>query len=133
MFNHVSLDDGTGGTKPTNNQEHGGYLDNGVAIQVPSGPVVDPSVSSSAYIMLPQGYDRYHSHPSGTKGGDINFNKLGLTPFSSFVQPPDSPHFEKIGDNTGYIFGRGNNTVYIYNKNGLQATMSTLDFLRLRR
>ena len=137
MFNHVSLDDGNGGTRPENNQEHGGYLDNGVAIQVPSGPVTTPG--NTASIRLPMGYDKYHSHPSGTLGGGIdinaNFNTIGSgTPVKSFDQfPSPDSDIPNIGRNTGYIFGRGDKTVYIYNKNGVQATMRTEDWLRLRR
>jgi hypothetical protein len=134
MYNHVSLDDGLGGTRPENNQEHGGYLDNGVAIQVPSGPVTVPGGTAS--INLPIGYDRYHSHPSGTKGGiniNANPNQIGATPMSFFIQRPDPTHFERIGNNTGYVFGRGDNTVYIYNKNGIQASMHTDNFINLLR
>ena len=141
MFNHVSLDDGKGGTRDANNQEHGGYLDNGVAIQVPSGRVTVPDGNNSASISLPQGYDRYHSHPSGTRGGEIdlfaNPNQMGTGTLVGFFKQPPSPDVDipNIGNNTGYVFARGDDKVFIYNKYGVQASMPTgsfINFLRLK-
>ena len=137
MVKHVSQDNGKGGTKDKNNREHGGYINDGVVVFEPSGPVADPSKVDYASISITVGYPSFHSHPSGTKTEFIaptsNLSPLQSSSASifggrnskdsKFVQPPSPSDISNAGSHICYVFGMGNKTVYIYNSRGIQATI----------
>ena len=120
-------DDGRGGTKPDNNREYGGSIENGKVVPAPPGPVSILGVDTRAEISLPAGGSTFHSHPSGTIGdpspispGTIQF---GPKETAKFDQHPSDIDIHVAGEHTHYVFGRGDNKVYIYNRNGVQAVI----------
>ena len=126
MVDIVNKDDGTGGTKPENNQEHGGRVTKtGVVVPRPSGPVVDPTLPGGGSIdfgPVYEGQSTFHSHQSGTKGN------------GKFLQAPSIGVDHDLDNNptgTHYVFGRGgrDKTVYIYNGSGVIATIPQIYFV----
>ena len=115
MVIEVSRDDGSGGTDSNNNREYGGVLRNGEVILCPPGLVTDPSASASATITLPSGSSSFHSHPSGTK--------TNATTTYFFVQEPSDGDKATAGSYIHYVFGRRDNTVYVYDSSGTLATI----------
>ncbi|OJW32100.1 MAG: hypothetical protein BGO54_16945 [Sphingobacteriales bacterium 46-32] len=115
MVKIVSKDDGTGGTKASNNQEHSGNLVNGDVKASKSGGVGDPSKGKVASISDVD----FHSHPSGTK------KVPGAT--AMWVQPPSKQDIT-TGKKTEYVFGMKDGTIYIYNKTGVVATIPISTF-----
>jgi RHS repeat-associated protein len=112
MVKAVSKDDGTGGTKPSNNREYSGtFTKTGVKENAP-GAVNDPTKGTPA-VSIAESID-YHSHPSGTKsvpGGH-----------AEWVQPPSRQDIQ-TAKGTQYVIGMKDNTIYIYNKSGTVATI----------
>jgi len=112
----VSKDDGTGGTKAANNREYSGnFIKNGVSAN-PPGAVADPSKRQMAITV---GVNNFHSHPSGTKrvpGGT-----------AVWIQPPSKQDIQ-VSKGTEYVFGMRKNTVYIYNRTGVLATIPITAF-----
>ena len=126
-------DDGRGGTKPDNNREYGGSIENGKVVPAPPGPVSIIEEGNHAEISLPAGFPTFHSHPSGTIGdqsptspGTIRFGSI-LT--GKFDQHPSDIDVRVAGEHTHYVFGRGDNKVYIYNRNGVQAVIPMKHFV----
>ena len=116
MVNAVSKDDGTGGTKSSNNREYSGnFTKTGVKENAP-GTVGDPTKGKPA---ISVGDNDYHSHPSGTKsvpGGH-----------AEWVQPPSKQDIQ-TATKTEYVVGMKDNTIYIYNKSGVVATIPVSTF-----
>lgn len=113
MVDAVSKDDGTGGTKPANNREYSGNFTPSGVKEDKAGPVTDPSKGAPATTV---GIEEYHSHPSGTK--DVP----GTTKQWVWTQPPSKQDIQ-ITKGTSYVIGMSNNTIYIYNKSGVVATI----------
>jgi len=134
MVNIVSADNGNGGKADANNREYGGSIQNGTVVAATPGAVANPAVQSSASIDLPIGTTTFHSHPSGDvvvapPTGTIG----GKTTTSSFNQFSSSVDVGNAGGQTHYVFGRGNNTVYIYNSSGVQAVVPMRYFVNPKR
>ena len=129
-------DDGTGGIGDANNREYGGYANaEGTAWERTDiqGPVGNPQEQDFLPIYgLIDGRIKYHSHASGTRNdGNAGFsNSVGVSSFSnntvhvdSWEQIPSEVDIVKAGINPSYVFGMGNRTLSVYNKNGIQATL----------
>ena len=127
MFEIVSQDDGTGGTSPNNNREYGGYIDNGIVYETPSGMIADPSKDNKATIQLNTGYSTFHSHPSGNRESYYDAEGVEHTP--CFNQFPSSEDITAAGNFTCYVFGRRDGFVYIYNSSGTQAIIYQSAFI----
>ncbi len=121
MVTEVSRDDGSGGTDPNNNREYGGVLLDGEVILCPPGLVTDPSANASATITLPSQGSSFHSHPSGI------ITDATTTYF--FVQEPSDSDKATAGSVIHYVFGRRDNTVYIYDSSGTLATIPDKHFV----
>lgn len=68
-----------------------------------------------ATIELPNGVSTFHSHPSGTIAENGSGNIFEESRVHFFEQSPSKLDIENAEGFTHYVFGRGNNTVYIYN------------------
>jgi len=134
MINIVSGDNGRGGRSDINNKEYGGSITNGVVTAATPGAVANPQTDASASISLPTGTSTFHSHPSGNiiVGPDSN-TFGGSTTTYSFDQHPSTIDVKGAGSNTHYVFGRGNNNVYIYNSSGVQAVIPMKHFVNPKR
>jgi RHS repeat-associated protein len=118
MVQAVSKDDGTGGTKPANNREYSGnFAKTGLKENAP-GPVMDPTKGAPA---TSAGDNEYHSHPSGTKSMSGGYHAI-------WVQPPSKQDMLTDSKGTEYVVGMKSNTIYIYNKTGVIATIPLSTF-----
>ena len=127
-------DDGTHGISDANNREYGGYANaEGTAwekLDVQS-EVGNPQEGDIPIPGLKYNRIRFHSHPSGTRstGNSNNVEFSGAT-FSedkrvthSWVQTPSKADIKKAGNTINYVFGMGDKTLSVYDKNGIQATI----------
>lgn len=64
--------------------------------------------------------DSIHSHPSGDNTG-------------GFLQFPSKTDLDNTGETISYVFGRSNNTTYIFNSSGVLATIPTSRFVDFKR
>ena len=113
MYRIVSQDDGTGGTKPSNNREYSGEIRNNEVKANAPGPVVDLEAASKGTevtTIVSATCPFFHSHASGTTD-DLKFH----------FQYPTNLDLEVAGKYTCYVFARGEDVVYIYNSKGIQA------------
>ncbi len=123
MVAQISKDDGRGGRSDANNREYGGEItDEGLVMH--EGPV-SSSPSYGAHILLSDDYATFHSHPSGS----LTRNKVKYM----YTQHPSSQDIINSGGRTCYVFGRRNGTVYIYDSNGVQATIPTKYFINQKK
>jgi RHS repeat-associated protein len=120
MVNEVSKDNGRGGMSDANNREYGGSISNGTVTLEAAGSISSPG--NSASIALPVGVSTFHSHPSGSSsessapasgtGSTVSFG--GTVTNRGYVQSPSPQDINNAGRHTNYVFGRGNNNVYIW-------------------
>ncbi len=108
--------------------EYGGTVGkDGTVTAATPGSVADPTKDCHATIEITTDRNTrstFHSHPSGNvvnapPAGTIG----GSTTTYGFTQGPSSIDVNNVGNRTGYVFARGNGTVYIYNKTGVVASM----------
>ena len=135
MVNIVSKDDGRGGASDSNNQEYGGYIQDGVVSPNDSGPVVDPNLNQNGEITTKFGLPTFHSHPSGTGKSSqepkhrFSSTKIGGSKPRGHFQPPSPQDIQNAGSTTNYVFGRGNKKVYVYTRDGVQAVIPMKNFV----
>ena len=122
MVAEISRDNGRGGTEAANNREYGGTIQNGKVVVASPGPVANPLADAKASISLPGGFVSFHSHPSGsvTENGETRY----------FVQPPSIDDINTAGEQIHYVFGRRDNIVFVYNKDGVQAVIPMRHFVQ---
>lgn len=132
----VDADDGTGGTRPANNQEHGGQIrevydddgnPTGVLEVIPSdsSPVKSPIAGQT--IAITHKIDirtraTFHGHSSGTKDGIIYVQTPSTGDFSSATDARGNPY-------NNYQFGMsktisGGQKVYVHSTNGVKAVIN---------
>ncbi|NII29669.1 hypothetical protein HB364_31610 [Pseudoflavitalea sp. X16] len=117
-YEYVKNDNGLGDTIKENNREYCIEIDTlGIRNEF-AGPVKDPS-KGGAYVDTKNMRNlirHSHSHPSGTK--TISGKEC------SFGQPPSLSDIKAISSvKIGVVFGRGNDTVYIYGVKGVLAVL----------
>jgi len=113
MVKIVSKDDGTGGTSANNNREYIGKLSNGKVVEEAPGPVGDPSKGNLATSTTTATSNEisFHSHPSGRNG------------VYGWGQPPSRQDITTTTGRVNYVFGMRGQTIYVYNKTGVIATI----------
>jgi RHS repeat-associated protein len=124
MHDVVSKDDGQGGTSAKNNTEYGGLLFKGTVVEHKPGPACDPSKGKPASIATSFLQIDFHSHPSGTKKIKLPGGGTGT---ASWAQPPSHQDI-KTANRTEYVYGMASQTIYIYNKSGVVATLPLKTF-----
>ncbi len=135
MADVVNQDNGRGGTKDSQNMEYGGNILNGDIISTRSKDVgrLKNNESAELTIDLLHGSPSFHSHASGTYVPLGNINVIGgTTTVKHWNQSPSKSDINNAGNNTHYVFGRGNGTVYIYNSQGVQATIPQKYFVTFK-
>ena len=115
----ISKDNGNGGTRDENNREDGGHFTKEVVREVEAGPVAKPGDKYVSVTLLFPNHT-FHSHPSGDNTG-------------GFLQFPSKTDLDNTGETISYVFGRGNNTTYIFNSSGVLATIPTSRFVDFKR
>jgi RHS repeat-associated protein len=147
MVDVVSQDNGNGGTKDKNNREYGGTIcsDGSVMPQQP-GPVSSRESQAPAEIKLEVNSETkstFHSHMSGASTsssddasrlstGNVSKQGGGETITHAAHQAPSEQDIRKAGKGTHYTFGMGGpqQTVYIYNRSGVVATVPLKHFVK---
>lgn len=113
-------DDGSGGSYPINNREYGGMItSNNTLVNFDKGPVSNPCLHGPAVKLRGDGKAEYHSHPSGTRF-DIRFEQVYTC---GFLQPPSKEDQDVVAHRRGYVFGMGNELIYIYDSSGIKAVI----------
>jgi len=116
MVNSIK-DDGTGGTTAANNKEYSGSFGGKKGVYgTKESNAGKPSEGKPLETTTP--FD-FHSHPSGTEKITIR----GESYTGSWAQPPSKQDISISGNKNQYVVGMGNGTIYIYNKNGVIATI----------
>lgn len=111
-------DDGSGGNYPNNNREYGGMIqpDNSLAF-FEKGAFGNPCLRGLSIKMRGDGKAEYHSHPSGTRF-DIRFEEIYTC---GFMQAPSKHDLQVAQHRRGYVFGMGNELIYMYDSSGIKA------------
>jgi hypothetical protein len=137
MVDIVNADNGKGGTSDANNREYsGGIMPDGQVVAGSPGDVSTPlkGAKSGSY---PNGANKtFHSHPSGTvtsAGSSSDPFSTGATiggaiSTTGYRQSPSRVDISNSGSGIRYGFGRGSGTVYIYNNQGVRATLPQRSF-----
>jgi len=127
MVDHVSQDNGEGGSSSANNREYGGVITpNGRITSKTAGRVGDPSrpEANSITINLRVGDSEFHSHPSGTKKVLFSDGRTGTASWGGNTQAPSPGDFVgSTSSQNNFVFGMRSKTIFIYNKDGIKATM----------
>lgn len=121
------------------NKEHGGVVFPDGTVTCISGDLSDPRWLHGATLMLKEkAMVYYHSHPGtiveqhihSDGANTYNSNRIQFIQASqvqqiSYVQGPSRQDQESVGEGTGYVFGMkdGCELIYIYDKNGVKATL----------
>jgi hypothetical protein len=131
-------DNGRGDTDPRNNIEYGGFIRNNQLVHYTSGYEADPSKLQGATLtMKGDGEFEFHSHPSGSRRkGDCEADCLveAVTATGSksrtkdqavsyFVQGPSKEDQLATQNRIGIVFGMKSRRVYIYDAEGVKATL----------
>lgn len=99
-----------------NSTEYSGNFTPNGAKANPPGMARDPSKGMP---VVTEGVNDFHSHPSGTvriSGGT-----------AEWAQPPSKQDIQ-VAKGTEYVFGMSDNTIYIYNRSGVVATIPISTF-----
>ena len=132
MYDIVSQDDGNGGSAECNNMEYGGYIDEyGFPIETQHGDVKSPCVDKEISINFPYGmkYATFHSHPSGIGNCENYIGEDGKPYMPIWQQSPTKNDINVAGNHTCYVFGRRNDCVYIYTRQGVQTIIPSSVFI----
>jgi uncharacterized repeat protein (TIGR01451 family) len=129
-------------TDPNNNREFGGNIINNVVVQATPGIVSILGVDKKAQIQLLSAGIGFHSHPSGYKSetkkeGNVEGMSSSEETTDMWLNAPsniggDIQNASKDG-RIGYVFARRNKIIYIYNKQGVMATIPHEYFVNLNR
>jgi len=120
-------------------KEHGGVVFPDGTVTCITGDLSDPRwLAGAALLIKEKAMVYYHSHPDGTieqtQTGDwanthnpnrVLFTQTSQTQSISYVQGPSLQDQQAVGEGTGYVFGmkRDGGTIYIYDKEGVKATL----------
>ena len=132
MYDIVSQDDGSGGYAECNNMEYGGYIDEyGFPIETQHGDEKSPCVDNEITISFPYGmkYATFHSHPSGIGNCENYIGEDGKPYMPIWQQSPTKKDINVAGNHTCYVFGRRNDCVYVYTRQGVQTVIPTSVFI----
>ena len=109
------------GDNPSDNREYGGRNENGGSVSDPEGDVSQPGLGASITIYRTDNtLYTFHTHCSGWSGDYY------------YKQYASQEDIDKAGNTINYCFGMNmkDRNVYIYNKDGIQATVPIKAFFR---
>ena len=109
------------GDNPSDNREYGGRNENGMIVSDPEGEVSQPGLGASITIYRTDNtLYTFHTHCSGWSGEYY------------YKQYASQEDIDKAGNTINYCFGMNmkDRNVYIYNKDGIQATVPIKAFFR---
>jgi hypothetical protein len=130
-------------------KEHGGVVFPDGTVTCISGELSDPRWLRGATLLLKEkAMVYYHSHPEAIveqhlhadRSETYNPNRLQFIQTSQvqqigYVQGPSRQDQEAVGEGTGYVFGMraDGGLIYIYDKNGVKATLPISFVNKMRR
>ena len=139
MVDIVNADNGRGGTSDANNREHGGgIMPDGQVVAGSPGDKSNPHYGAKSGTYPKGAKTTFHSHPSGTvtTGGSdpdpfsTGATIGGATSTTGYRQAPSPQDILNAGSGVRYVFGRASGgTVYIYNNQGVRATIPQRHFV----
>ena len=119
-------------------KEHGGVVYPDGTVTCITGDLSDPRwLQGAALLIKEKALVYYHSHPDGYveeaksnwrnayNPNSVQFSQASETRQISYVQGPSRQDQESVGEGTGYVFGikSGGGLIYIYDKDGVKATL----------
>lgn len=111
-------DDGMGGTQPSNNREWSGVINfQKNLVNVKKGKVALACTPEVNAVIDSVGLAEFHSHPSGT-----DTRKSDGAP-CFFMQAPSQRDISELKSRIGFVFGMKSGLIYIYDKEGVRATL----------
>jgi RHS repeat-associated protein len=129
------------GNEPSNLHEYGAAISkNGTVGPTEIGPTIDPVNQKYAEVSITTDGDTksiMHTHPSYSKeegrapAGTIKMS--GSITTTQYAQAPSDRDIANAGSRTNYVFGMRTKTVYIYNTNGVQATIPLKRFVNPKK
>lgn len=130
-------------------KEHGGVVFPDGRVTCISGELSDPRWLRGATLMIKEkALVYYHSHPDGDvvqqQAGDrlhapnpnrVEFSQTTQVQLISYVQGPSRQDQEAVGEGTGYVFGMkaGGGLIYVYDKDGVKATLPISFVKKMRK
>lgn len=95
------------------------------------GDVKSPCIDKNITINFPYGtkYATFHSHPSGIGNCEKYIGEDGKPYMPIWQQSPTKDDFNVAGNHICYVFGRRNDCVYVYTRQGVQTIISTSAFI----
>jgi hypothetical protein len=130
-------------------KEHGGVVFPDGTVTCISGELSDPRWLQGAALMIKEkALVYYHSHPDGDvvqqQRGDrlhapnpnrVEFSQTTQVQLISYVQGPSRQDQEAVGEGIGYVFGMkaGGGLIYVYDKDGVKATLPISFVKKMRR
>lgn len=115
MMAIVREDNGKGGTGTNNNREYGGYIEDDQVIPYPPSAVSHPCSGTRGFAAR-SGKENFHSHPSGS------YSQNGR--ICGYYQEPSETDIKAVTPGKQeYVFAMAEKVVYVYNSNGILATI----------
>ena len=123
----------------SNYREYGGYVKNDGTITSFAGNTNDPrEFGGSTLYIKGTGPVEYHSHPAGyvetneQAASDMVAGMATVTgsksrtsdrKYVAYIQAPSSVDQQAVGNRTGYVFGMSSRLIYVYDNEGVKATL----------
>lgn len=129
-------------------KEHGGVVFPDGTVTCVTGDLSDPRLLAGAALLIKEkALVYYHSHPDGDveqqQAGNraeaynpnrVSFTQAIQTQLISYVQGPSRQDQAAVGDAMGYVFGmKAGGLIYIYDKEGVKATLPVSFVKRMRK
>lgn len=129
-------------------KEHGGVVFPDGTVTCITGDKSDPRWFAGAALLIKEkALVYYHSHPDGDveqhhngnavdtyNPNRVSFSKSTQTQLISYVQGPSRQDQEAVGEGMGYVFGmKTGGLIYIYDKEGVKATLPIAFVKRMRK
>jgi hypothetical protein len=130
-------------------KEHGGVVFPDGTVTCISGEQSNPlSLKGAALLIKEKALVYYHSHPDGYaeqqrvsdrlhahNPNRVEFSQTSQVQLINYVQGPSRQDQESVGEGTGYVFGMkaGGGLIYIYDKDGVKATLPISFVKKMRK
>ena len=111
----------------------------GSVVAGPPGSVSTPEAGAETGQYPAGKVTPFHSHPSGTSGGGPQLDpfggnsSIGSSSVVRYRQAPSILDVNKASSNFRYIFAKGEGSVYIYNDQGVRATIPSSQFVNPKK
>lgn len=138
MRSHIKSSCG-GHDDSSDHKEYGGLIKQDGSMTYFAGLAANPtSFGGSSLYIRGTGTVEYHSHPAGyvetaeQNSSELVTNMVTITgsktrtserKYIAYIQGPSRVDQQAVGDRTGYVFGMSSRLIYIYDSEGVKATL----------